>query len=167
MLQSKITTKNIFIMNNKTLENAWIDFLINHENEYTTELANQVKIILPKTNMDLFDDIISYCQLFINLLHEEHENNNEKNRINYPSFSNNIDNKIVYNDDNHHFVTNDFIQTIMPYLNDYQNKEFLALLYFHLPNDIIGNIVVYDEIDTPIREDIYQFMDDMKKQFDK
>lgn len=28
-------------MNNKTLENTWINFLINHENEYTTELANQ------------------------------------------------------------------------------------------------------------------------------
>lgn len=154
-------------MNNKELENTWIDFLINHENEYTTELANQVKLILPKSNMDLFDDIIGYCQLFINLLHEEHENNNEQNRINYPSFSNNIDNKIVYNEDNHHFVNNEFVQTIMPYLNDYQNKEFLALLYFHLPNDIIGNIIAYDEIDTVIRENIYQFMDDMKNKFDK
>ena len=154
-------------MNNKTLENTWINFLINHENEYTTELANQVKIILPKTNMELFDDIIHYCQLFIHLLNEEYESNNEQNKINYSSFSNNIVNKIICNEDNHHFVTNEFMQTIMPYLNDYQNKEFLVLLYFHLPSDIIGNIIAYDEIDTPIRENIYQFMDNMKKQFDK
>ena len=151
-------------MDNKTLKNAWIDFLLKNENKYATKLVNQVKLILPQINIDLFNNIIDYCQLFIDLINE---NNTEQNKNNYQYLSNDISNHIVSQKNNYHYVSNDFLQTILPYLNDYQNKEFLALLYFHLPNDIIGDIIAYDGIDTVIREDIYQFMDDIKKQFDK